>query len=134
AADDPPTERRSPLEPLPPAGRSAGPGVVYLRARKYDRREFLREWLGQRDERELLPEVRVGRELDRRGRPRAAGDCRDPDLSSARHDRARWSRPGRRPTNASTSWSSATTPTARRPGSWPRLTTPVCATGTPRRR
>jgi len=43
------------------AGR---PGLVsYLRARKYDRREFLREWLGQRNERELLQQVRAGRDV-----------------------------------------------------------------------
>jgi len=40
------------------------PGVVsYLRARKQDRREFLREWLGQRNERELLELVRAGRDV-----------------------------------------------------------------------
>ena len=40
------------------------PGLVsYLRARKYDRREFLREWLGQRNERELLEQVRAGRDV-----------------------------------------------------------------------
>jgi glycosyltransferase involved in cell wall biosynthesis len=43
------------------AGR---PGLVsYMRARKYDRREFLREWLGQRNERELLEQVRAGRDV-----------------------------------------------------------------------
>lgn len=43
------------------AGR---PGLVsYLRARKYDRREFLREWLGQRNERQLLEQVRAGRDV-----------------------------------------------------------------------
>lgn len=43
------------------AGR---PGLVsYLRARKYDRREYVREWLGQRNERELLQQVRAGRDV-----------------------------------------------------------------------
>lgn len=37
--------------------------VSYLRARKYDKREFLREWLGQRNERELLEQVRAGRDV-----------------------------------------------------------------------
>ena len=40
------------------------PGVVsYLRARKHDRCEFLREWLGQRNEREMLQWMRAGRDV-----------------------------------------------------------------------
>jgi hypothetical protein len=40
------------------------PGVLsFLRARKYDKREFLREWLGQRNEREMLVQVRAGRDV-----------------------------------------------------------------------
>jgi O-antigen biosynthesis protein len=40
------------------------PGLVsYLRARKYDRRELVREWAGQRNERELLEQVRAGRDV-----------------------------------------------------------------------
>ncbi len=40
------------------------PGVLsYLRARKYDKREFLREWLGQRNERATLEQVRAGRDV-----------------------------------------------------------------------
>src|SRR5882724_9250821 len=37
--------------------------LSYLRARKHDRREFLREWLGQRNERELLERMRAGRDV-----------------------------------------------------------------------
>src|SRR5687768_793980 len=40
--------------------------VSYVRARKEgtaDRREFLRDWLGQRNERELLEQVRAGRDV-----------------------------------------------------------------------
>jgi hypothetical protein len=40
------------------------PGLVsYMRARRHDRREFLREWLGQRNEREMLWQMRAGRDV-----------------------------------------------------------------------
>ena len=39
------------------------PGLVsFLRARRYDRPQFLREWFGRRNERQLLDQVRSGRD------------------------------------------------------------------------
>ena len=43
---------------------AAHPGLVsFLRARRYDRRQFLRESLGRRNERDLLEQVRAGRDV-----------------------------------------------------------------------
>jgi len=40
------------------------PGLVsLLRARRYDRRQLLREWLGRHHERQLLAQVRAGRDV-----------------------------------------------------------------------